>query len=175
MSFDPFRIVEVLARLEVRYVLIGGLAAVTQGSPVVTNDLDICYDRRPDNLERLAAALTELQARLRGAPEGLPFLLDAETLRRGDCFTFSTTAGPLDVLGTPSGSTGYDDLAMRAVTVDLNGPPVMVAAVADLIAMKRAAGHVKDHAHVLHLEALREELERPDPAVRSSGRRDING
>jgi hypothetical protein len=73
------------------------------GSPTVTNDLDICCARDQDNLERLAAALVELEARLRGGDEAVPFLLDAETLRNGDRFTFVTRAGSLDILASPSG------------------------------------------------------------------------
>ncbi len=158
MTFDPLAAVAALARHEVRYVLIGGLAAVSQGSPIVTTDLDVCCDRRRDNLERLAAALAELHARLRGAPDGLPFRLDADTLAAGDCFTFATDAGPLDVLGTPSGARGYDDLRSRAVTVDLGGFSVLAAAVDDLIAMKQASVRSKDATHLMHLEALRDEL-----------------
>ena len=53
------------------------------------------------NLERLASVLTAIGASLRGAPAGLPFRLDARTLRNGDSFTFDTAHGPFDILGTP--------------------------------------------------------------------------
>jgi hypothetical protein len=159
LTFDPFAIVRVLAAHEVRYVLIGGLAAVSQGSPVITNDLDVCYDRRVDNLDRLAAALRQMHARLRGVEDDVPFLLDAQTLRAGDSFTFITDHGPFDVLGTPSGTTGYDALAGRATRVELDGQPVLVADVDDLIAMKLAAGRDKDVLGLAHLRALREELQ----------------
>lgn len=156
------RVLELLAHHRVRFVLIGGLAAVVQGSPIVTHDIDICYDRRRDNLERLATTLRQINARLRGAPEGLPFQLDALTLRNGDCFTFVTDLGPVDILGTPSGARGYEDLRSRAVRIDLGGLEVLAAGVEDLIAMKRASGRAKDHVQLLHLEALREELQHPD-------------
>ena len=74
----------------------------------MTDDLDICYDRRPDNFEALARALNELHATLRGAPAGLPFIPDARTLRAGDSFTFDTDAGSFDILGTPKPFSGYD-------------------------------------------------------------------
>lgn len=160
MSFDPLGLVEVLARHGVRYVLIGGLAAVSHGSSLVTVDLDVCYDRRKDNLERLAAALGELGATLRGAPQDLPFVLDVRTLAAGDTFTFATRLGPLDVFGTPESTSGYDDLMKRATRIDLGGHEVAVAAIDDLIAMKEHAGRDKDRVGLLHLHALKEELER---------------
>jgi len=67
-------------------------------------------------------------------------LLDAETLERGDHFTFATDAGSLDCLGTPSGVSGYEDLLATAAPMDLDGLRVLVASIDDLIRMKRAAG-----------------------------------
>ena len=76
--------------------MIGGLAAAMHGSPTVTVDIDICYEREPANLARLASALAEVYARLRDAPEDPPFRLDARSLANGDSFTFETDDGPLD-------------------------------------------------------------------------------
>jgi hypothetical protein len=123
----------------------------------MTLHLDICYDREPANLEALAAALRELGATLRGVAEDVPFLLDARTLRNGDSFTFDTVHGPLDVLATPSGTRGYDDLAPAARTVNLGGIAVPVVALNDLIRMKTAAGRPKDRLAVEELLALRDE------------------
>ena len=159
LQFEPLKALRVLDRHSVRFILIGGLAARLLGSPSVTNDLDICYERTPENLEALAAALKELGAQLRGAPEGLPFLLDGETLRRGDCFTFSTSAGSLDVLGTPTGSGGFGLLLRNARLVSFSGIEVLVADLPDLIEMKKAAGRPKDRIEVEILTALLEERE----------------
>lgn len=159
-AFDPLRALDVLRRHRVRFVLIGGLAARLQGSPTLTNDLDLCYDRNDANLEALAAALKELEARLRGVDEDVPFRLDARTLKAGDHFTFVTTAGNLDVLGHPAGSGGYDDLARTAVPMEISGEKVLVAAIEDMIRMKRAAGRPKDRIEVEILEAVLEERDR---------------
>lgn len=156
--FDPIRVVETLNRHGVRYVLIGGMAAVALGSPVVTNDLDICYERTAENMERLAAALVELKAKLRGAPDDVLFLLDAKTIAMGDHFTFATEAGPLDCLGTPAGSEGFTALKANAASVDLDTATVLVASIHDLIDMKRAAGRPKDLMMLENLAALRDEL-----------------
>lgn len=157
-AFDPLRALRTLERHGVRFVLIGGLGARLHGSPTVTNDTDVCYDRSPDNLERLAAALRSLKATRRGAPAGVPFLLDAQTLAAGDHVTFSTSAGSLDCLGTPAGTDGFADLDRRATVYEVEGLGVRVASVDDLIAMKRAAGRPKDLIEVEVLGALRDEL-----------------
>lgn len=156
--FDPIQGLQVLDQYGVRYVVIGGVAGAMHGSPSITQDLDICYDRSPDNLERLAEALVSLNARLRGAPRDVPFILDARTLARGDFFTFSTDVGPLDLLGTPSGASGYDALARNALVFELDDLAVPVASLDDLVAMKRAAGRPQDLKELEILGALRDEI-----------------
>jgi hypothetical protein len=159
-GFDPFRLLETLNRHGVRYVVIGGFAAKLHGSPALTADVDICYAREDADLERLVAALAEVHPTLRGADEGLPFQLDARTIRNGDSFTFVTDAGDLDILGTPAGTMGYEQLARNAVRMDLESVEVDVASLDDLIAMKRSSGRPRDRAHLEILVALRDELDR---------------
>ena len=154
--FEPRRALDVLGRRRVRFVVIGGIAAAARGSPSATFDLDVCYARDDENLERLAAALQELAARLRGAPEDVPFLFDAATLKAGDHFTFQTSAGALDCL---AGTRGFDDLNSNASRLEIAGREVAVASIDDLIRMKRAAGRPKDFIEVEVLTALRDEVE----------------
>lgn len=157
--FEPLRIIETLIRRGVRFVLIGGVAARAWGSPSVTNDLDVCYARDRENLEALAAALKELGATLRGVPKDVRFLLDARTLAAGDHFTFQTLAGDFDILGTPAGTRGYEELIANAQEMDFDGLTAPVASVDDLIRMKRAAWRPQDRVEVEILGALREELD----------------
>jgi len=161
-QFDPIRALQTLNRHAVAYVLIGGFAGKLHGSPALTVDIDVCYARDPANLERLAAALGELHPILRGAPPDIPFRLDARTLAAGDAFTFVTDAGDLDILGTPAGSNGFEELARNAIEMDLGEVRVRVAALEDLIAMKRASGRPRDRAHLEILAALRDEADRAD-------------
>ena len=157
-NFDPRPPLRALLAHDVRFVIIGGIAGVLLGSPSLTFDLDICYERDKQNFEALARALTELKATLRGAPADLPFLLDAKTLQMGDSFTFETISGSLDCLGTPSGTTGYADLVKNASEVVVDGDlHVMVASIDDLLRMKRASGRAKDLLAVEILSALKEE------------------
>ena len=157
-EFDALLPLRVLVRQGVRFVVIGGVAARVWGSPIITNDLDVCYDKRADNLTPLVNALKSLDATLRGAPKGLPFILDERTFKFGDSFTFETTAGALDVLATPSGTTGYDDLASRSSELDIEGMKIRFASLEDLIAMKRAARRAKDLV-------VGGKMTIPDPAV----------
>jgi hypothetical protein len=83
--------------------------------------------------------------------------LDARTLAAGDAFTFTTDLGDFDILGTPSGTTGYDDLIRSAEVLDIGGRTVNVASIDDLIRMKRSAGRPKDLIEIEILGALREE------------------
>src|SRR5262249_48469290 len=88
-----------LARNDVHFVIVGGVAATLRGSGIQTFDLDICYDRGPENLKRLTAALAPHSPRLRGAPADLPFTWDERTLRNGLNFTLTSALGDIDLLG----------------------------------------------------------------------------
>ena len=158
-AFDPLRVLNALNAAGVRYVIIGAYAGRILGSPTVTRDLDICHARDQANLDALARVLRDLRARLRGVDDDVPFTLDARSLANGDSFTFSTDAGDLDVLATPAGTRGYDELARTAVQTDLDGLRVLVADIDDLIRMKRAAGRPKDLIELEVLGALRDELD----------------
>jgi hypothetical protein len=161
MPYDPVAALSALKRAEVRFVVIGGLAGRFWGSPTVTSDVDICYEREPGNLRRLAVALLALETRLRGVDEDVPFLLDAETIQKGLNFTFVTTFGPLDILGMLAGVGGYDDLERNAVACDLgDGVIVQMCDLDDLIRMKEAAGRPKDRIELEVLAAVREERHR---------------
>ena len=158
---DPLAALRVLQEHGVIFVLIGGQAARARGSGMLTKDIGICYDRSPDNLDRLAAALNAMHARLRGVSEDVPFVLDARTLRNGDSFTFETDHGAVDLLATPSGTSGFADLTATADSMDIGGFVVDVVSLDDLIRMKRAAGRPKDRIAVEELVALRDATNRP--------------
>lgn len=156
-AFDPLTILKTLQKHRVRFVIIGGIAGRLWGSTSVTNDLDVCYARDGANLEVLAQALRDLSVKLRGVDRDLPFVTDAKTLRMGDHFTFTTSAGNFDLLGNPKGSGGYEPLSRNAAKMDVGGVEVLVASIDDLILMKRAAGRPKDLIEIEVLAAVREE------------------
>ena len=156
-AFDPLLALRKFLDHEVRFVLIGGYAGALRGSPLITGDVDICYARDDENLARLVEALGSLTVRLRGAPPDVPFRLDAQTLRAGDHFTFSSSAGPVNILDTPSGTKGFADLDATATDEVVDGLTIRVASVEDLIRMKRAAGRPKDLIALEWLSAVRDE------------------
>ena len=154
-KLDLLKVVELFARYNVEYLVIGGQAAILHGSPKLTFDTDLCYRRTADNLERLARALAEIHPTLRGAPPDLPFILDARSLALGSNFTFNTDLGPLDLLGWVEPLGGYDDLIGRAETYDLETARVAVIGLDDLIAVKKHIRRPKDQAALTELEALK--------------------
>jgi hypothetical protein len=153
--------VEVMQRHGVAFVLIGGFAIQLHGVDGLarTADLDLTPRRTAENLRRLAAALTELDARLRGAglPDGgLEVPWHAELLNRMDvALNLITTYGPLDISMRPSGTDGYDDLAREAIDLSVGEQVAPTAALVDIIRSKEAAGREKD---VLALPALERHL-----------------
>jgi hypothetical protein len=152
----------VLARHAVDYVLIGGLAATLHGSSALTNDADICPDPSTENLERLAAALREMKARIRTEqkPDGVRFSADADFLRRTLLVNLTTRFGDFDIAFQPAGSNGYSDLAESAIEMEIDGTVVRVAALPDIIRSKEAANRPKDRATLPVLYALQDEIAR---------------
>jgi hypothetical protein len=145
-----------LGEYKVDCVIVGGVAAAIHGSMILTNDLDVCYAREQPNLKRLAAALQSVHARLRNVPEGLPFILDAETLHRGLNFTFTTDIGDVDLLGEVQGVGHFEDVHADSVEVSLFGFSFALIDIQKLIAAKRAAGRPKDLIAIPELEAIQE-------------------
>jgi hypothetical protein len=137
-------LLQALEKHAVEFIVIGGIAGLAHGSSYPTYDLDVVYAREAPNLKRLAAALRELGVRLRGAPEDLPFQVDAETLANGSNFTFTTEFGHFDILGEVDGVRDYESLRATAETERLEGVTVRIASIDHMISMKRAANRPKD-------------------------------
>ena len=161
MELDLERLLQVLHRHGVVYVLIGGLAAVYHGSPFPTEDADITPQTDHANLDRLAAALRELNARIRTEtePAGLPFAYDAASLSAARTWNLVTDAGDLDLSFEPSGTQGYSDLRRDASDAQLYGVIVQIASLADVIRSKQAANRPKDQRVLSTLRAI---LAQPD-------------
>ena len=142
------RAVQVLVDAQVDFVIIGGWSAILHGSAHLTRDLDICFSRARDNLNRIAAALRPYHPRLRDLPPDLAFVWNEATLRNGTVFTLVTNLGVIDLLAEVSGVGNSFDREVR--TLDLRS----------LIRAKRAAGRAKDLAILPELESLLEASER---------------
>ena len=149
--------IRALAEARVDFIIIGGIAATLHGAARATYDVDVVYARNPGNLQRLVDAFANKHPYLRGAPEGLPFRWDAETLARGLNFTLKTDVGDVDVLGEVTGGGSYEDLLPYSEPVAIDGHTCRVITLPKLIAVKRAAGRAKDFDALAELEALLEE------------------
>jgi len=144
----------------VDFVVIGGIAVIAHGYERNTKDLDICYSPERANLEALGAVLLELNARLRGIEDEVPFVPDARTLQRTQMLTLDTDEGGLDLLVRPDGSPAYDALKARAERIEFDRFEILIASIEDLLAMKRAANRAQDQADVEALTAI-QRLRRP--------------
>ncbi len=150
-------LLRVLNESGVEFILIGGAAAAVHGAIRTTRDLDVVYARTPENFARLARALSPLNAYLRGAPPGLPFRWDEQTIAHGLNFTLETSLGEIDVLGEIVGGGSYEQLKSHCVKVSAFGTQCLCLDLDTLIWVKRAAGRPKDFEAIAELEALREE------------------
>lgn len=154
--FDPGRIFETLDRHAVDYLTIGGWAVIAHGYVRATADIDFVARLDEDNMVRLAAALSELNARLRGVDAEKLGIdpTDPQVLRNGSSFTMDTDAGPLDFLNDVPGAADYDQMRSRARRAHAGGVTVWVVGYDDLIRMKEASGREQD---LLDISQLRDQ------------------
>jgi predicted nucleotidyltransferase len=151
---DFAAVLRVLSEAGVQFIIVGGAAATAHGSARLTQDLDVVYRRDAENLTRLARALEGHEPYLRGIEPGLPFILDAETLRGGLNFTLVSKFGDLDLLGEITGGGGFEDLIEHSIEIELFGIRCHCLGLRKLIEVKRAAGRPKDLEALAELEEL---------------------
>jgi hypothetical protein len=145
-----------LTRAGVRFVVIGGLAARTHGSPRITEDLEICYDTDPENRARLARQLAAWKAYPRGIEPGLPFIMDDKTLSSTPILTLVTDQGFLDVFDEVPGLGRYGRALASSIEIEAGDVAFRVLDLPALIRSKRAAGRPRDLDQIPELEALLE-------------------
>jgi hypothetical protein len=161
-DFRPDEVIRILHEHQVRFVLIGGLAATLHGSAHPTFDVDITPDDSPENLQRLSAALHALKARVRvdGIPGGLAFDHDAASLSTMTVLNLVTKAGELDIAMHPDGVATFAEWNTGAIDLVVLGVPVRVASLDEIIRSKEAAGRDKDRITLPLLRVLRDRSRR---------------
>lgn len=168
-EFDPVSMLRILRSHDVEFLVVGGVAARLRGAPLLTQDVDITPEPTAVNLQRLAAALEDMEARLRSATdtEGVRFPFDADLLATKKLWTLTTKFGDLDLVLEPAGFEGFEELADGASPLRVATEPdlyVEVASLSDVIASKEAAGREKDLAALPLLRTtLRESTGEPLP------------
>jgi hypothetical protein len=142
----------------IRFVVVGGFAAAAHGSAHLTDDLDVCYDAAADNVERLARLLADWRAYPRGIEPGLPFIMDAQTLRLAPVLTLTTSQGLLDVMDVVKGVGDYAKCLAASEETAVGDVRFRLLTLPALIRAKRAAGRPKDLEHLVELEAIAETI-----------------
>ncbi len=161
-AFRPQKILEILAKHQVDFILIGGVASTIHGAPFITVDLDVVPALETSNLDRLAAALRELKAFLRDedAEDGVDIKFDGRMLKKAipdiGFLRFDTKYGFLDIIYRPAGTRGFRDLAKSALPQDAGSVQVQVASLEDVIRSKQAVGRPRDLEQLPTLRRLLE-------------------
>jgi predicted nucleotidyltransferase len=140
----------------VRFVLVGAVAGLAHGLTRATYDVDVCYWRHPDNIERLCASLSALHPTLRLSPAPADFQFDPATVQALRDLPLDTDAGPVDLLAAIAGLGDYESLLNHAEELELFGRAIRVLTLDGLILAKKAVARPQDLADVAALEALRE-------------------
>ena len=155
-SLNPEKIIRVLSQNEVKYVLVGALAARLQGFPRLTADADITPATDKENLEKLSSALKQLKAKVftESEPKGLPFDCSAKNLKQSEIWNLVTAAGRLDIIFKPAGTEGYEDIIKNAKPFDVYGIKLMVAGLNDIIRSKKASDRPQDRQDIITLKEI---------------------
>jgi hypothetical protein len=176
LRFDPRGVLAALERNYVDYVLIGGLAQVLRGADQITAGVDICPSFASNNLDRLTRAVEDVDAQ---RPDGDALELTEEELAAEPVLALSTSAGRLQIIGSPEGAPkGYVDLRRAATKENLGqGLQPLVASVGDLARLAAALDRDRDRERLAQLRQIMEleadragALPRPVEPTRGAGR-----
>jgi predicted nucleotidyltransferase len=162
---DYAGLLRVLANNKIEFIVVGGVAAKAHGSARFTVDVDVVYRRTKENIARIVAAFAGLHPYPRGAPPGLPFKWDAETIEHGLNFTLTSDQGPIDFLGEIAGGGIYDQLLPHVESKAAFDIAVPCLKLEKLIEVKKAAARRKDLEAIAELTALLEEREKHEPGA----------
>jgi predicted nucleotidyltransferase len=156
---DLTDIIERLAKAEVDFVLVGGLAAVTYGSSMATQDIDICCSLAPDNLLRIQSALANLNPVHRMTTNLVPLELTEKNCMSLKNLYLETDWGQLDCLGEILGLGGFEEVKHLSETIELDGIECRILQIDALITAKKAMGRPKDIETIKQLEVIQRERE----------------
>lgn len=148
-------LLQTLHRYDIRFIVVGGVAAILEGAPITTLDVDIVFEKEAENIQRLANALASIHARYRD-PAGRHIEPTADRLSRYRVNLLQTDFGPLDILESIGHKLTYTDLTEHTHQRTLADLQIRVLDLAKLIEVKEIANREKDRAV---LPVLRRTLE----------------
>jgi hypothetical protein len=140
----------------VKFIVVGGAAAVIHGAPVTTQDLDIVPEQDDAGVARLLGALRQLDARFRPVRADRDISPEELHLRGEGQLNLITNHGPLDVLLRLHDSRGYRELLPHSIEIIDEGLPIRVIDLNTLIEIKRSTGRARDALVVPLLIAIRD-------------------
>jgi hypothetical protein len=150
---DLTTLLERLSATDIEFILVGGLAAVAQGAPIATFDVDIVHLRTEANVDRLIEFLGSLGAHYRGR-SGPPLPPHRAALLDPGHSLFTTDLGPFDVLGAIEEGKTFEDLLADSVAIDFNGRPLRVLSLETIVRLKRGSTLSKDKLRMPILEEM---------------------
>ena len=154
-------LIERLTAEKTEFIIVGGFAGTIHGASRSTQDLDIVYRHSPENVQRIVRALEPCTPYPRGAPPGLPFKWERQTLEFGANFTLATKLGFIDLLEDITGGGTYLQLLPFTIQLAVFGRDCLCLDLPKLIQVKHAAGRPKDFDAIAELVALRDERSEP--------------
>ena len=156
-SVDLGAILEGLMEAGVDFILVGGLAAVVQGAPVTTMDVDIVHNQSPENIAKLLAFLKSIGAFHRRPDDKLIEPQEGDISGMGHAL-FTTRLGPIDVLAAIEEGRAYGDLLEHTVAIGFRNHTIRVLDLKILIQLKRASTNLKDKQRLPVLEETLRQL-----------------
>lgn len=144
-------LLERLCESGVEFILVGGLAAVVQGSPVTTMDVDIVHKRTPENIARIMQLLKSIGTVYR-RPDDKIIEPEASALAGMGHMLFTTRLGPLDILSFIEERKTYEDLIDHTVGIPFRGYTIRVLDLKVMVDLKRLSGDPGDQQRLAILE-----------------------
>ena len=150
-ALDLSAILEGLLEADIKFILVGGLAAVVQGAPVTTMDVDIVHNRSSENISKLLAFLKSIDATYRRPDDKVIGPNEGDISGMGH-FLFTTQFGPLDVLAFIEQGKTYEDLLEHTVEIEFRGHIIRVLNLKALVELKKTSRDAKDKQRLIVLE-----------------------
>ena len=156
MLTDFLKLLEILNEHNVDFVVVGGLAAIAHGSSQVTQDIDICINMEPENMDKLKIALQELHPIHRIGNKQRPFIESGKALYSFKNIYLTTDYGQLDCLSEITGLGDYHKVLKNSFKLSIEGKEYNFLTLDALIDAKQAINRPKDQESIIILNALRE-------------------
>ena len=150
---DLSRLIKELKKADIEFILVGGVAAVAQGAPVTTFDLDVVHERTPENIKKIKNLLKTIGAYQR-RPDNKILEPDLKALKKGGHMLLSTCFGPFDILGVIEKGFGYDELLPNTIEIDFQGYKIRVLNIETLVELKRESKRPEDRLRLAVLEKV---------------------